>query len=865
LGAEWVVTRGDGYLLRGVELDAACFERLLARGREALAAERMPDAAGLFGEALGLWRGPLLADVVLGEWLAAEAARLEELRLVAVEERLAADLALGRHAEVVGELRGLVSEQRLRERCWALLMLALYRCGRQAEALAAYRQARELLVGELGIEPGSELRALERKVLEQDPSLDAPVAPRAPAVLAAPTPVTPLVGRVRERERLAGLLASDDVRLVTLTGPGGIGKTRLALAALNDQADTFADGVAAVFLADVRDSTLLAPSMLAALAVRADPAKPTLEQLGAYLRERQLLILIDNFEQLLPAAPQLSQLLGRAPNLKLLTTSRVRLRISGEHELNVGPLAPEDAISLFTARARAANTTFELSPTAAKDVAIVCERLDRMPLALELAAARLRLLTPSELAKRLDERLAYLTGGSPDAPQRHQTLRATLDWSYELLPPTARQLLAALSIFQGGFTLNAAHTVCAPDEASETNLLDAIGLLVDHSLLHRSQDPDHPDHDARFRMLETIREYAAEQLTTTTTTDQLAARHANHYLHLAEQANPALGTPDAASWFARLQAELGNLRAALNWALPDTNPQLGLRLAATLGQRFWGIACRFEEGVRWLELALASAPQRSASYAEALTSLAVLLLGSNPEDSLSAADRALALAEDVDPEDGRLIMWCTFVRARATYQCGNHELADRRNQEAARLAAALGDREIAQVATASRANIALGAADYERAVSLCTAALADSEIASPRVKDNVMCVLSVASAHLGDTEQAVRAIREALNLAQEINTPGASCGVLRAAGVVTARFGSAERAARLMGHERMLREGVGVVIDPTDRRELAGALKTLQAKLYPEVLASAEARGREMTLAEAFGEVLTELGDLSGS
>jgi predicted ATPase len=824
------------------------------------------EAAGLFGEALGVWRGPVLADVVLGEWLSGEGARLEELRLVALEERVAADLALGRHGEVVGELRGLVAEQRLRERLWGLLMLALYRCGRQAEALAAYRQAREMLVGELGIEPGGELRGLERRVLEQDPSLDAPLAQSAAPLsrAAVPAPATALIGRGRELAAVQELLARRDVRLVTLTGPGGIGKTRLALAALKDAADAFADGAAAAFLADVRDVELLAPSVLAALAVRADPAKPTLEQLGSYLRERQLLLLIDNFEQLLGAAPQLSQLLSRAPNLRLLITSRVRLRISAEHEFAVGPLAHADAVELFTHCARAADGTFELSPTAAKDVAVVCDRLEGVPLALELAAARLRLLTPGELAERLGERLAYLTGGSLDAPERHRTLRATLDWSYELLPSSARWLLAALSVFEGGFTLDAARTVCGVDVGPEADFLDMLAVLLDHSLIRRSHNLNHADDDARFGLLETIREYASERLLDTGRKNVFAARHAEYYLELAERANIGFVGPRPAM-VALLQVEIANFRATLGWALPDNNPRLGLRLSAGLGAWFWYSLARHEEGRRWLELALASVAERSPTYASGLASLSLLLLPSSAEDALAAAERALALALDLEPDNAGKLAWYTFVLARATHQCGDPELAERRHHDASELADAAGDLYMVALTGNSRANIALGAADYERAASLCTATLASASgsIADPRTTKNILCVLAVASAHLGHAREAIRAIREAVIANEQVGSPVTTGGCLRAAGVVIARLGSAERAARLLGQEEMLRESLESPLDPTDERELHEALEILRGKLYPSVLTSAWQRGRTMSLADALAELSRELAQLA--
>jgi predicted ATPase len=643
--------------------------------------------------------------------------------------------------------------------------------------------------------------------------------------------------------------------LVTLTGPGGIGKSRLAIAVLHAVRGLAGDGVP-VFLAGVRDPRLVGSSVLAALGRRVDARLPVFEQLVGELGERELLIVLDNFEQLLPAAPMLTGLLGAAPGLKLLVTSRVRLRVVAEHELSVGPLAHDDAVGLFSARARAANAEFELSAATAADVSAVCERLEGVPLALELAAARLRVLAPRELLERLGERLAYLTGGPRDAPARHRTLRATLDWSYELLNAAARELLARLSVFQDGFTVEAARAVCAPPgTASDAELLDALGLLVDHSLLRHAQDTGDPAYGGRFWMLETVREYAGERLVAMGEADVLAARHARYFAALAERGKVGLLGSAQPRWLARLQAELSNLRAALTWALPDNNPQLGLQLAAALGQRFWDLHGYHRDDARWLELALASAPQPSRDRAQALAALAAMTWRWNLEDATAHAEQAVALADQID--EPRLLAWCNIILAIANARSGEQQLADRHFEQAARLAALAGDRRTECIAIHNRANLALGRAQYDRARQFCEQAIAIDADTETLITVLLLCVLSVANVHLGHAEDARRCLRDAAAPARQI---GSRAGAyLHACAIVIARVGSAERAARLLGQEESLRESGGWDLDATDRRLLTETLEVLQAKLYPAVLASAWERGRAMSLEDAFAEISEEL------
>ncbi|HEY8107406.1 MAG TPA: BTAD domain-containing putative transcriptional regulator, partial [Gaiellaceae bacterium] len=441
LGAERIETAGHGYraAVGEDELDLDRFERAFERGRAALAADRAEDAADELREALAIWRGPALADLSEETRRAAEADRLEELRLTALELRLDADLQCGGHDGVVAELEALTAEHPYHERFLQQRMLALYRCDRQAEALEVYRDARKVLSDELGLEPTPATQELERAILRQDPGLEAP-APPARTTRPLPLPPTPLVGRRLELAAVSSLYRSEGARLVTLTGPGGTGKTRLGLAVAHELEAELRDGAVFVSLAPVTNPELLVPTIAEAVGVR-EGGRPLAEGVSEHLQQRRMLLVLDNFEQLLAAAPFVGELLAAAPRLWILATSRAPLRLKAEHEYPVSPfdspdvalpfeaLVRTDALRLFAARAQAADPGFELDQASAPEVARVCARLDGLPLAIELAAARAKLLTPAEILARLEQEPHLLPTGPRDAPARQRTLAATIRWS----------------------------------------------------------------------------------------------------------------------------------------------------------------------------------------------------------------------------------------------------------------------------------------------------------------------------------------------------------------------------------------------------------------------------------------------------
>jgi predicted ATPase/DNA-binding SARP family transcriptional activator len=587
-------TLGVGYALEldDESLDAARFERLLSQGRAA-SRERNPAlAASLLRRALGLWRGQAYGDFAYEEFARAEAERLEELRLVALEERIEAELALGRHEDLLPELRSLAAAHPERERLQAQAMLALYRCGRQSEALDLYTDARARLRDELGLEPSAELRELQRRILQQDAELAVAAVAEA-AASALPAPPNRLLGRGRELAELCELLLRDEVRLLALTGAGGSGKTRLALEAARETAESFANGAAFVDLAPLRDPALVVGAIARAFGIPDVSGEDSLQTLAAALRPRELLLLVDNAEHVRAAAPSFVELLAQAPHLTLLVTSRVVLHVSREQVYPVEPLAVRAAVALFLERAHEAEPRFH--PNIADEQAIqrICERLDGLPLAIELAASRVRTLTPVELLDRLDPRLPLLTGGPHDLPARQQTLRATLEWSYDLLADDERSDVRCFAVFAGGCTLEAAEAVCGTTVERLSSLVDA------NLLLHAATQKG-----SRYSVLETIREYATEQLEALADVEALRRRHADYFLDLAQSANLA-SEARGEQRHDIVISEQANIRAAIDWADAAGDVALALELVVAL-ENFWTTSDPFE-GVRRLETLLGHA------------------------------------------------------------------------------------------------------------------------------------------------------------------------------------------------------------------------------------------------------------------
>jgi predicted ATPase/DNA-binding SARP family transcriptional activator len=623
LGASAIVTSESGYALdiRADDLDAARFEDLVAEGRRLSTAGDVARASALLGEALRLRRGEPLSEFAYAGFADAERAHLNELALVATEYRVEADLELGRHNELVGELEALCRDHPLRERLWELLMLALYRAGRQAEALRAYTEIRDRLIDELGVDPGPSLRELETRVLDHDPSLVAaqPPGPALPSVAGnMADPLGRFLGRHAELQQVSEAIASS--RLVTLIGPGGVGKTRLAIEAAGRLREQHPGGTWIIELAGVTDPEGVAPAVAGTLgAVRpalddGQPSRSTAELIARHLAGRSLVVVLDNCEHVIDEAASLAHTLtGKVAGLRLLATSREPLGVPGEILIPIAGLPSPAAIELFVDRARAVQPGFEGGGTAEGIIDGICRRLDGLPLAIELAAARLRALPLSTLAERLDDRFALLTRGARTALPRQQTLRAVVDWSYDLLFEDERRLFARLSVFVGGCELEAIEAVCDDDELRSTDILDVMSRLVDKSLV-TAPTPG----ETRFTQLQTLWEYGIDRLNESDEADSVRARHAAYYRRFAENANEHLRGAAALVWSERLTPELANLKAALDWHLATGHIDAALSMVSGFAW-LWFINTEFAEGARWLAGALgAEGNRRPELHATAL-------------------------------------------------------------------------------------------------------------------------------------------------------------------------------------------------------------------------------------------------------
>jgi len=754
--------------------------------------------------------------------------------------------------------------------------------------------------------------AARRPITTEESAATAPASPTYPFNL--PVLPTTLIGREGEITTVARLLR-DGARLLTLTGPAGVGKTRVALQAATDARGHYTDGVVFVALAPIRDPGLVAPAIAGALDVRESGEQTLAESVIAALRDRRVLLLLDNVEQVAGAAPLLAELLAACPRLALLVTSQAALRLQAEQQLPIRPLttpalvdAPliEDleqspAIQLFAQRARAVAPDFALTAANAAPVAAICRRLDGLPLALELAAARVTLLPPAALLARLEggySSTTLLSGGARDLPARQRTLRGALTWSYDLLAPEEQALFRRLAAFVDGCTIEAAEAICAGPGNRAIDVLGGLASLIDKSLL---RPLDQQDEEPRQRMLETVREYALDLLEESGEAAELRARHAAYYVALAEEAEPKLTGPEQAVWLDRLEREHNNLRAALRRSRDGGEVEVGLRLAAALW-RFWWRRGHLSEGRGWLEglLAVVSPDDRGvdrATHARALNGAGALAYVQDDHNRATPLlAHSLSLYRETGDEQssamvlnnlGNIAMdqgdyeraaklfeesvtlkrtlkdtWGIATSLANLGQVAENQGAYQRAmtlfEESLALSRTLGDTYGVAASLQSMGNVALQQGDAERALALERESLALwEELDDKHWTAKALKGLGDVARSRGDPAQALALYKDSLTLLQRIGDRQAMAECVEGVAGVAATRARPMRAARLFGAAARLREAIGAPLSPGKRIAYDHDVAALAMTLGEVTLAAIWAEGRTISLDEAIVETLS--------
>lgn len=866
-----------------------------------------------FETAEELWRGPFLEGFHVPDadevefWLERQRERLERLRGKALASLARSAVVVDDHASAVLWWRRVVEHDRFDSRAVLRLMESLEAVGKRGEALRAADELALRLSTELDAEPDPEVERFAARLRE---------APRPMAAAAVseprhnlPAPPTPFIGRKEELNRLGGLLADPGARLVTLTGPGGVGKTRIAIEVGRGAVERFPDGVFFVVLGPLRDPDLVGATIARTLDLETSGPRSVEEELVAAFQERRCLLILDSFERVLPAAGLVAELLRESEEPKAIVTSRSILHLRGEHVLPVPPLrAPPDvrglspeevqgyeAVDLFVQRARAARPDFSLTEENHEAVGEVCYHLDGLPLAIELAAARVRLLSPSMIRDRLSNRFELLTGGPRDLPERHQKLRATFDWSYDLLSEGERRLFRRLCVFVGGCSLEGIQRVCDP-EGREGEILDELATLVDVSLLSRVESVDE---EPRFETLESIREYGWELAEQEGETDEQRRLHARYYLELAERLEPELAGPRQEVWLDRLAQEHHNIQAVLDWALEHGDLELAVQLGSALWW-FWWVRGHFTEMRRRLDRALAERGRLSPSLQANLLVASGSLASMEGDHERALAHFQEAFAAERGAVGRREVVRALRSMAFALSQRGEYDRAVALLEESHELARELESPSDVSAGLRGLAKMRLHQRGYEEAERLYREALEiDRERGDRQSMAWSLAGLGEVARHREEMDEAARLLEEGLALCRELDSKPGIAYLLLASGHVSRYSGEVEeaearyrealpllrdlrnrrrialcllglaavaarkeewsRALLLFGAVEPMLEPMGIQIAPVDEGELRMAEKRIRENLTEEEIEKLRRRGCDMELEEAidfglFGE-----------
>lgn len=880
VGAQLVVTRDTLAFDRSAPywLDVEDFER-------AAAAPAAPDLAQLQATA-ALIRGELLQGLFVrdapdwDDWLTGQRERLRQLSLQALHRLASQALAEGDYTAGIDAATRLLAMEPWQEDGHRLVMRLLALDGRPDAALAQYARCVALLHRDLGAEPAMETTILADHI--RAGALEPQPAPsRARHNL--PTQRLPLLGRAADVDAVNELLLRPDVGVVTLVGPGGVGKTRLALEVAAAVVASFSDGVLLVNLAPITDAALVLPTIAQVLDVKVDAQQSTLASLTAALRARCLLLVLDNLEQLLAATPPLGELLAAAPAVKVLATSRVRLPLYGATTYAVAPLALPPApvaaatltaaaldalariptVQLFVERAQAADRSFALTNLNAAAVVDICRHLDGLPLAIELAAARVGVFPPPLMVTRLENRFGLLGDGPADRPARQRTLRATLDWSYALLAPAVQAVLQRLAVFVGGWTLALAEAVVA-DAVAPTEgvgrdaVADVLGTLVASSLVQRLANPASASatavSDVRYGMLETIRAYALEQLERSGEHTALRQRHLEAYLVFAEAAGLQRRVHAPAEVLAQLEGEHDNVRAALRWAQASGQHEALLRLGSALGA-FWLATANQREGRQWLEQGLAACdtqrpPSTTAQMRARLQAGRLAAWQADYAAAQAHLERSLALAQASD--DGPMIAWTLFERGALAFAQADYAGAQQPLGDSLARARALGDGLLTMHAGGQLGINAAFTGRAAEAIPLLEASLVLVEQhADERFRCRVLLSLSLSHLQLGELARAERLAGEALLRLQGIGDRWFVVYAFVGLALIAAKRGQARRGTCLLGVADHLQTQNGVTFMAGIQALYAGTRTLLEAQLEHDAFARAWTEGTRLSMEDA--------------